>query len=103
MSFAELGKSAVALREKVITIDGEADAQYIFKAKELSYLERVAIGSVTKGDLPLQLLLFAITDADGHHMTVEQAIALPNDVQEVFYKAALEVNTLPEGESEKKT
>ena len=104
MSFSELAKASVARRKKDVTITMPDGGELVFHANEISYLDRVSLGvsSLKDGDINTRLIVMSITDADGNHMTMDQALKLSDEHQEVFYRAALDVNKLEDGKESKK-
>jgi hypothetical protein len=106
MSFKELAEAAVARRKKEVKIKLKEGKELLFFANEISFLQRVELGILTGGkasgdEVHTNLVAMSITDEDGKHMTPEQAAALSSEHQEVFYRAALDVNSL-EGKAKKK-
>lgn len=104
MSFDELAKATVARRKKAVTIKMPDGSELVFQANEISYLDRVSLGvsSLKDGDINTRLIVMSITDPDGKHMTVDQARNLSNEHQEVFYRAALDVNKLEDAPKDSK-
>lgn len=103
MSFLELAKASVSRRKKEVSIKLPDGKDLVFTATEISFLQRVDLGVSANngGDVHTNLIIQSITDQDGTHMTLEQARALSSEHQEVFYRAALDVNSL-EGKAKKK-
>lgn len=93
MSFSELEKTYTPKRETVTIKSG--DRSLTFHANEISYLQRVHLGTIQSGggDSYTQLVVYSITDEDGKHMTLEQAQKLSPEHAEKFFIAAAKVNS----------
>lgn len=93
MSFAELKKSDYSQKTKEFVIE-HSGKSFKFKAKELSFLQRLNLAAVQQGggDTFTNLVVQSIVDEDGKHMTVDQAVSLPEEVQLKFFEMASEVN-----------
>lgn len=93
MSFDALTAADVTpkIKEVPITV---GDKTYKFTAHEIGYLQRLHLSSIQRsgGDPFTQLIVYSIKDESGKHMTVNQAIQLPDDAAEKFFVAASEVN-----------
>lgn len=99
MSFKDLAAAHVARRKQTVTIKLEDGREVTFHANEISYLQRIELGisrATDGGNMHLGLVALSITDEEGKHMTLEQAQGLSDEHQEVFYRAALDVNFLEE-------
>lgn len=99
MSFKDLAAAQVARKKQPVVIKLEDGRDITFYANEISFLQRVDLGINSKTDganMHVGLIALSITDEEGNHMTLEQAQALSNEHQEVFYRAALDVNSLEE-------
>lgn len=105
MSFKDLAEATVARKTKPVVLKLKDGRELNFTATEISFLQRVALGltSANGSDAAVHenLIAMSITDEEGKHMTTEQAAALSSEHQEVFYRAALDVNAL-EGKAKKK-
>lgn len=95
MSFKELAKATESFQPKrkqfSIEVGGQA---MVFTATELSYLDclDLAVSRRNGGNVYAGQLARSIIDADGQHMSYEQALALPDDVAKAFWEHSQEVN-----------
>lgn len=103
MSFKDL-TAAIAVQEKEIVL-AVNDQQLVFKAVQKPYLElqAIAITAAKEEKNYFALLLVAgIKDADGKHMTYDQALSLPKKYAQPMIEAVVEVNGLSDGDTSEK-
>jgi hypothetical protein len=88
MSFDKIVKSDVIRKKQEIKI-----GDYVFYANELTYPQRLALAvKQNQADQIVEMVVSAITDESGKHMTAEQAVALPEEIFNKFFETALDLN-----------
>lgn len=100
MSFKELlGDGSFFPKKKEISIK-HGDKTLVFYANQIPYLEvlAAAVGEHQGKNVFALQISKSITDAEGEHMTYEQALMLPDEIARQFWEAAAEVNKREESE-----
>ena len=100
MSFKELAEASVIRRSAPVVIKLKDGKELNFTANEISFLQRVEIG-LNSDNMHVKLITMSIKDEQGNYMTAEQAHMLSNEHQEVFYRAALDVNSIDDTSKKK--
>lgn len=93
MSFDALKAADVTAKKKEVVIQ-VGENSYVFTATEISYMQRLNLAAIQHagGDAFTQLMIYSIVDADGRHMSAQQANALAPEHAEKLFVAATEVN-----------
>jgi hypothetical protein len=92
--FDDLFKSDVQPKTEEVKLK-VGEKTLTFTANEISYLQRLHLSQLQSqgGEAFTQLIVYSITDADGQHMTREQANRLPSEYAEQLFIAATKVNS----------
>lgn len=97
--FDALVKSNVVKKKSAFKIpftnpETKEETELTFYAVEISYAERLKLSVDQQMDKTTAdyLIVYAIEDSDGNHMTLEQARALPDEIAQKFSMEAMKIN-----------